>query len=155
MKRLITTVLVGIVVLIGASSSQTPAAERGTPKEAEALVKKAVAFIKANGRDKAFAEFGRRNGPFVDRDLYIFVYDLKGKCVAHGQNPKMVGNDLIEMKDPDGTFFVKERVKIATTKGKGWQDYKFTDPITKKVEAKTAYVERFEDLIVGSGIYKP
>jgi len=114
-----------------------------------------VAYIKANGKDKAFAEFAKKNGLFVDRDLYIFVYDLNGKCVAHGQNPKMVGNDLIEMKDPDGTFFVKERVKIATTKGSGWQDYKFTDPISKKVEAKTAYVERFEDLIVGSGIYRP
>jgi len=75
--------------------------------------------------------------------------------VAHGLNPKMIGKDLIEMKDSDGKFFVKERIEIAKTKGKGWQDYKFTDPLTKKIEDKRAYVEKYEDLIVGSGIYKP
>lgn len=132
----------------------TGAEKRGTAKEAEALVKKAVSYIKANGKEKAFAEFGNKKGQFVDRDLYIFVYDLNGKCVAHGQNPKMVGNDLIDMKDPDGKLFVKERVEIAKTKGKGWHNYKFTDPLTKKVEDKSAYVEKYEDLIVGSGIYK-
>ncbi|TAN41895.1 MAG: histidine kinase [Nitrospirae bacterium] len=130
------------------------AEQRGTAKEAETLVKKAISFLKANGKAKAFAEFGNKQGQFVDRDLYIFVYDLNGKCLAHGQNPKMVGNDLIDMKDPDGKLFVKERVEIAKTKGKGWQNYKFTNPLTKKVEEKSAYVEKYEDLIVGSGIYK-
>ncbi|MHB8880648.1 MAG: cache domain-containing protein [Thermodesulfovibrionales bacterium] len=130
------------------------AEQRGTAKEAETLVKKAVSYIKANGKAKAFAEFGNKKGQFVDRDLYVFVYDLNGKCVAHGQNPKMVGNDLINMKDPDGRLFVKERVEIAKTKGKGWHNYKFTDPLTKKIEEKSAYVEKYEDLIVGSGIYK-
>lgn len=130
------------------------AEKRGTAKEAETLVRKAVSYIKANGKAKAFAEFGNKKGQFVDRDLYIFVYDLNGKCVAHGQNPKMVGNDLIDMKDPEGKLFVKERVEIAKTKGKGWHNYKFTDPLTKKVEDKSAYVEKYEDLIVGSGIYK-
>ncbi|MBI5103154.1 MAG: cache domain-containing protein [Nitrospirae bacterium] len=130
------------------------AAERGTTTDAEALVKKAIEHIKANGREKSFAEFGNKNGRFVQGDLYIFVYDLNGRCLAHGQNPKMVGNDLIGMKDPDGKYFVKERVEIARTKGKGWQDYKFTDPLTKKIEHKTAYIEKFEDLIIGSGVYK-
>jgi signal transduction histidine kinase len=130
------------------------AAEFGTAAEAEALVKKAIQLIKAEGRDKAFAEINNPKGKFVDRDLYIFVYDINGKCVAHGFNPKMIGKELIEMKDPDGKFFVKERIEIAKTKGKGWQDYKFTDPITKKIEPKSAYVERVDNLIVGCGVYR-
>lgn len=130
------------------------AAEFGSPQEAEALVKKAVAEIKAAGKDKAFAEINNTKGKFTDRDLYVFVYDMNGKCVAHGFNQKMIGKDLADMKDPDGKYYVKERIEIAKTKGKGWQDYKFTNPVTKKMENKTAYVEKIDDLIVGSGAYK-
>jgi len=126
----------------------------GTAAEAEALVKKAIALIKSSGREAAFAEINNPKGRFTDRDLYVFVYDMSGKCVAHGQNPKMIGKELIDMKDADGKYFVKERVEIAKTKGSGWQDYKFTDPLTRKIEHKRAYIERYEDLIVGCGIYK-
>ena len=118
------------------------------------MVKKAVAFIKSEGKDKAFSEISNPKGRFIDRDLYIFVYDMNGKCVAHGFNQKMIGKELIDMTDPDGKFYVKEGVEIAKTKGKGWQDYKFTNPISKKLEQKKAYIEKVDDLIVGCGIYK-
>lgn len=130
------------------------AADKGTKAEAEALVKKAIDYIKKNGKEKAFAEFSNQKGGFVDRDLYIFVYDMTGTVLAHGQNAKMVGKNLIDVKDPDGKEYVKERIEIAKSKGKGWQEYKFTDPLTKKIEPKSAYIEKFEDVIIGSGIYK-
>jgi len=129
-------------------------ANRSTPEEAKAMVKKAIVFIKESGKDKAFAEFAKKNGRFTDRDLYIFVYDLNGKVLAHGQNPKMVGKDLSELTDADGKFFVKERIEIAKTKGEGWQDYKFPNPVDKKVEKKRAYIEKVDDIIVGCGAYK-
>ena len=153
MKKLIAT-MVGVIFLVLITGNITFAAQFGTAGEAEALVKKAIELIKTDGKEKAFVEINNPRGKFVDRDLYIFVYDLTGKCVAHGFNPKMIGKDLLEMKDPDGKYFVKERIEIVKTRGKGWQDYKFTDPITKKIEPKTAYVERIENLIVGCGIYK-
>jgi len=153
MKKLI-AVMIGVSLLVLIAGRITFAAEFGTTAEAEALVKKAVQLIKADGRDKAFAEINNPKGKFVDRDLYVFVYDMEGKCVAHGFNSKMIGKDLVEMKDPDGKYFVKERIEICKTKGKGWQDYKFTDPLTKKLEPKSAYVERVENLIVGCGVYK-
>jgi cytochrome c len=126
----------------------------GTPAEAETMVKKAVAFYKANGQDKAFAEINNTKGQFTKDDLYVFVYDIKGKCVAHGFNQKMIGKDLIDLKDADNKFFVKERIEIAKTKGKGWQDYMFTNPTTKKLEHKTAYIEKADDFIFGCGAYK-
>jgi cytochrome c len=130
------------------------AAEKGNKTEAEAMVKKAAAFVKSNGKDKALAEFSNPKGQFVDRDLYIFVYDLNGKCIGHGANQKMIGVDLIAMKDPDGKEYVKERVEIAKTKGKGWQEYKFPNPVTKQIEMKTAYIEKVDDMILGCGAYK-
>jgi len=152
MKRTITSIFLAVFML--AISHVAVAAEFGTPAEAEAMVKKAIAEIKASGKDKTFAEINNTKGKFTDRDLYVFVYDMNGKCVAHGFNQKMIGKDLVDMKDPDGKFYVKERIEISKTKGKGWQDYKFTNPVTKKVENKTAYVEKVDDLIIGSGAYK-
>lgn len=151
MKRMLVMTLV-MMFVVGFSGFALAA--DGTQAEAKAMVKKAIDYIKANGKDKAFAEISNPNGKFVDRDLYIFVYDMDGKCVAHGFNQKMIGKDLKEMKDPDGKFYVKERIEIAKTKGSGWQDYKFTNPQSKKLENKTAYIEKYENLIVGCGVYK-
>lgn len=152
MKRLITAVILTVFILV--TGQAAVAAEFGTPAEAEAMVKKAIAEIKSVGKDKAFAEINNGKGKFTDRDLYIFVYDMTGKCVAHGFNQRMIGKDLGEMKDQDGKFYVKERIEIAKSKGKGWQDYKYTNPVSKKIEAKSAYIEKIDDLIVGCGVYK-
>jgi cytochrome c len=130
------------------------AADQGTAAEAEALVKKAVAFVKANGNDKAYEEF--TNGKqFKDRDLYIFAYDFNGKSLAHGANAKLVGKDLIGLKDPDGKPIIPPLVEIAKTKGKGWSEsFKFRNPVTEKMEPKIVYVERVGDVFLGCGIYK-
>jgi signal transduction histidine kinase len=153
MKKLVLSGMI-LLVMFGFAGIVSAAEKRGTATEAEALVKKAIAYMKANGKEAAFAEINNPKGRFTDRDLYIFVYDMNGKCVAHGLNLKMIGKDLIELKDADGKLFVKERIEIAKTNGKGWQDYKFTDPISKAIEHKRAYVEKYDDLILGSGIYK-
>ncbi len=153
MKKLVLACMAAGIAL-GLVMNCYAAGKHGTAAEAEAMVKKAVAMAKAKGNEAAFAEINNPKGRFNDRDLYVFVYDLNGKCVAHGQNPKMIGKELIDMKDADGKMFVKERVEIAKTKGSGWQDYKFTDPLTRQIEPKRAYVQRNGDLIFGSGIYK-
>jgi cytochrome c len=153
MKKVFMSIMVA-AVLFGMTGAGWAAGKHGTAAEAESMVKKAIAMAKASGNEAAFAEIDNKNGKFTDRDLYVFVYDMSGKCVAHGQNLKMIGKELIDMKDADGKAFVKERVEIARTKGSGWQDYKFTDPITKQIEPKRAYIERYGDLIFGSGVYK-
>ena len=124
-----------------------------TAKEAEAMVGKAALAVAANQAD-TFKEITGKDKKWVDRDLYAVVYDMTGKCVAHGQNEKQVGKDLIDLADADGKEFVKERVALAKSKGKFWQDYKFTDPVSKKVLPKSAYCEKTGELIVCAGIYK-
>ena len=129
---------------------------KGTAAEATAMVAKAIAHIKKVGREKAFADFSSKQPPWVDRDLYVVVYDLKGHVLAHGANQKMIGKDVLDMRDTDGKYFVKERVAMMS-KGpdaNGWQDYKFMNPVTKQIEPKQMYLQRFEDVIVGCGIYK-
>lgn len=127
---------------------------KATAAEATAMVKKGVAFIKANGKEKGQAEISNKAGQFVDRDLYLVVYALDGTVRAHGANEKMIGKNLIDLKDVDGKEFVKERVELAKSKGTFWQDYKFTDPTTKKIAPKSMYCEKLDDAAVCGGIYK-
>jgi signal transduction histidine kinase len=127
---------------------------KATAADATAMVKKGVAFIKANGKDKGYAEISNKDGQFVSNDLYLTVYGLDGTVRAHGANAKMVGKNLIDLKDIDGKEFVKERVELAKSKGTFWQDYKFTNPVTKKIEPKSMYCEKLEDMAVCGGIYK-
>lgn len=151
MKKVLAVLMIGCVLAVAGVAA---AADMGTKDEAVAMVKKAVDFIKANGADKAYAEFSNPKGQFVDRDLYIAVYDMSGKCLAHGANVKMIGRDLIDNKDVDGKEFVKERVEMMKKQTSGWQDYKFRNPTSNQVEPKAMYVERVNDVIVGCGIYK-
>jgi cytochrome c len=130
------------------------AAAGATKDEAVAMVKQAVAAIKAEGPDKAYAEISDSAGPFVDRDLYIVVYGLDGMVLAHGADAKRIGTNQIDDKDPDGKAFVKERVELAATQPSFWQSYKFMNPVTKKVEPKEMYCERLDQTVVCGGVYQ-
>lgn len=135
-------------------SPNSLAAEGGATKaEAEAMVKKGVAAIKADGTEKAYAEFNKKGGKFSDRDLYLVVYGMDGTVLAHGANSKMIGKNLIDFKDIDGKAFVKERIDMAKAKPSFWQEYKFTNPENKKIEPKIMYCERLNETVVCGGIY--
>ena len=125
-----------------------------TADDATAMVKKGVSFIKANGKDKGHAEISSKTSQFKKDDLYLVVYGLDGTVHAHGANEKMIGKNLIDLKDIDGKLFVKERVELGKTKGTFWQDYKFTNPVTKKIEPKAMYCEKLDDAVVCGGVYK-
>ena len=128
--------------------------ERAKPDEAKALLAKAVAHIKTAGKDKALADFMSKAAPWVDRDLYITVFDLSGKTLSHGANPRLVGKDNINMQDANGKFHIKERLDIVKAKGKGQQEFAFLNPMTKQIEPKVMFFERVEDMVVACGSYK-
>jgi len=155
MARILSIAMTALCFVLGTSAFADDKS-KGTSKEATAMVQNAIAHIKKVGREKAFADFDNPKGGFVDRDLYVVVYDLKGKVLAHGANAKLIGKDLIELRDVDGKYFVKERVEMMSkgADAKGWQDYKFMNPTTSQIEPKSMYLQRFEDLIIGCGIYK-
>lgn len=147
MKRLV----MGMVVFFFMASL---AFAGGTADEAKSMMEKAVAYVNANGKEKAFAEFTNRQGAFVDRDLYIFAVDFKGLTIAHGGNAKLVGKDMFGLKDADGKFFIQSFIETAKTKGNGWVDYKWVNPQTSKIENKSTLVQKIDDYFLGCGIYK-
>jgi len=149
-RKPLISALAATLVCVGAAA----AADGAKKDDAMAMVKKAVASIKEQGPDKAYPEFTSKDAKFIDRDLYVVVYQLDGTVLAHGSNPKFVGKDMSDAQDVDGKLFVKERVEMAAKQPSFWQDYKFVNPVTKKVEPKEMYCERLENTAVCAGVYK-
>jgi signal transduction histidine kinase len=129
-------------------------ASNATKDEAIAMVKKAVEYVKQNGPEKAYPAFDEKKGQFVDRDLYIVVYGMNGKVLAHGANGKLIGKDMNDAQDVDGKYYVKERLALAAKGADFWQDYKFVNPVSKKIEPKQMYCQPLTGTIVCGGVYK-
>jgi signal transduction histidine kinase len=146
------SVAAGIALALSASAGFA-ADGHATKDEAVAMAKKAVALVKAEGAAKAYEEFNK-GATFHDRDLYVIVYDSTGTCLAHGSTPKKIGKNLVDDQDADGVFYIKKRVDLMKTNATFWQDYKFTDPVTKKIAPKSTYCEKLNDTAVCVGVYK-
>src|SRR5436190_16813174 len=142
------------VAFVLATAGPVLGAEWATRDEAQAMVKKAVAAIQQDGSEKAYKEISDKAGKFIDRDLYIVVYGLDGVVRAHGGNEKLIGKDMSDAQDVDGKFFVKERIELARQQPSFWQDYKFVNPTTKKVEPKQMYCQRLDETAVCGGVYR-
>jgi signal transduction histidine kinase len=131
------------------------AQEHGTKDDAKGMVNAALVRIKQVGTTAAFSEFATDKSTWNRKDLYVVVQDLKGVVLVHGANEKLVGKNLIDFKDQNGKLFVQELIGVGS-KGEGWVDYDFTNPITKKVEGKSSFVKRIPafDGVVLVGAYR-
>lgn len=141
------------VASVSIAAAAHAASDNGSAEEATAMLVKAEAHYKAVGKDQALQDFTSQDKGWQDRDLYIFCIDQTGTNRAHGANAKLVGRDIMGLKDADGKLFIAEIVKVGGAGG-GWVDYTWVSPNTKKVEPKSSYVKPFDDLICGVGIYK-
>ena len=151
MFRSLTLALAAIV----AFANLARASEFGTREEAVAMVKRVQDKFRKDGPEATFkAVTDQSTSEFHDRDLYPFIYDLTGLCVAHGARPALVGKNLISLKDQDGKHLIRDMITLATSSGSGWVDYKWPNPITNKIEDKSSYVEKLGDYFVGVGVYR-
>ena len=136
-------------------ASPAAASGFGSKDEAVAMVKRVQAEFKKDGAAATFKDVSDKSvKAFHDRDLYPFIYDMSGKCVAHGARPALIGKNLIGLKDQDGKYLIREMVAISKGPGSGWIDYKWPNPLTNKIEDKSSYIEKMGDYFVGVGIYK-
>jgi len=145
--------IASVALLILACSAS--ADEHGTKDEAVAMVNRVEAMFKKEGAEATFKAVSDKTvAVFHDRDLYPFIYDMKGNCVAHGARPALIGKNLIDLKDQDGKYLIREMVDIAKGLGSGWVDYKWPNPINNKIEDKSSYVSKMGDYFVGVGVYR-
>ncbi|MBP7764430.1 MAG: cache domain-containing protein [Deltaproteobacteria bacterium] len=138
MKRVLALV---VTVLFAVGVGVAAAQEKGTADEAKAMVKKAVAYMKEVGKDKALAEFNNPKGKFVSKDLYVWATGMDGTNLSHPYTPALIGKNMYNLKDADGKLFVQERIAQVKAKGSGTIEYRWTNQNTKKIEQKVAYFE--------------
>lgn len=124
------------------------------PADAIAMVDKGLSYIEKNGKESLINEIKNKNPDFIKGDIYLYVRGIDGVILAHPFNPKLVGKNMLELPDADGKLYRKDIVNLAKSKGKGWVDYRYNNPVSKEIENKSTYVYRTGDIILEAGIYK-
>ncbi|MFZ6680553.1 cache domain-containing protein [Undibacterium sp. Tian12W] len=124
------------------------------PADAIAMVEKGLAYMQKNGKDALVQEINNKNPDFINGSIYLYVRGLDGIVIAHPINPKLIGKNMLDLPDADGKYYRKEIIALAKSKGKGWVDYRYNNPVSKQIENKTTYIFRSNDVILEAGIYK-
>ena len=127
---------------------------RATRVEAQALLDRAVSFLKAGNADTAYAAFNDPQGGFTHDDQYVFAVGLQdGRYRASGASPHLSGMDVRGLKDAAGTPLFDNMIALALKDGSGTVDYVWRNPATNAVEAKHTLIQRVGDVLVGVGYY--
>ncbi|QQP89765.1 cache domain-containing protein [Skermanella sp. TT6] len=146
--------LVGAILLM---LTGVAGADPGKPTrdEVEALTLKAAALIESQGIEAAREAFNRA-GEFRFGEIYVNVIDFTGTWLAYPPRPAGVGQNVVNLKDADGRFMVKDILKVAQESGHGWVSYRWLNPVSNRIEPKTSFVKRVpgKDLVAYIGIYE-
>jgi len=152
MKRVLTGTM---LCLLFAQAGYAGAAVEPTEKDAIAMAERGAAFIKAHGEKEMMKKLSAKDPEFVQGELYVDMRDIKtGIVLAHPINPSIVGKDLTDVPDANGKKYRREIIELAQKQGKGWVDYQYKNPVSGKIEPKTTYILRVNDVVLEAGIYK-
>lgn len=150
MRRM--ALVAALLLVTGNVRAQEPVSK----EQVVAYVEKMQAYIDQVGTEKAFADFSDTKGPWIQGELYPFCHSLAGINVAHGGNPNMVGKGgVLDIRDPDGRYVNRLIFEKIQADGKGWVEYRWPNPLTKKIEMKDVYSVLIQNKYVcGSGRYR-
>ena len=133
------------------------AQDHATAQEVVAKVREAASTLSKTGD---VAQFNQKQGPWVWKDTYIFVFDCDKKLrVAYPLKPETVGTDIMSLKDaragsliyPDPQAFCD-----AANKPSGvWKEYWWPKPGEKEGSRKISYYlsAKGTPYLVGAGVY--
>jgi two-component system NarL family sensor kinase len=87
-------------------------------------------------------------------DGYFFVYDLDGHVLMHSRQPDLVGQNLWELRDPQGRATIQRLIAQAQAGG-GYVEYLWRKPSTGQIAPKLGYVVALPrwHWMVGTGLY--
>ncbi len=96
------------------------------------------------------------NSHSYSQNGYVFIYDYKGKALAHFYK-KFINKNRWEFKDKRGVFIIKELINIVKEKKEGFLTYIASlKPETKKPSLKTSFIKGFDtwQWAIGTGFYQ-
>ncbi|WP_206951535.1 methyl-accepting chemotaxis protein [Trinickia acidisoli] len=112
---------------------------QGCADEARTLVERAAGLIEREGLVAAAGHFHRRDGGFVDRDLFIIVLDRGGVFRAFGADPAKAGKAAVAAPGVNIEELNRQTFERADCGG-GWIEFRSLHPSTKMPVDKMAYV---------------
>lgn len=152
-KNLFVSILCGVFLGVCAVAVQA-GDPKVTPQQAVEFVKKAVKLIQEKGPEQAFPILSDPKGEFVHGELYVFTYNMDGTIVQH-LRPKLVGKNMMNIKDKKGKCLACDFLRIAKEKGEGWSEYWWPRPNSSKLSLKVSYIMKVPnmELFAGVGVY--
>ncbi|MFC5473169.1 cache domain-containing protein [Paraherbaspirillum soli] len=131
-------------------------------KEAElkhyvTLATRSIAHLYDSGRsDPATLEEAKAILAKLDygNDGYFFVYDMQGNNLMHPRQPELVGHNLWDMKDVNGSLTIQHLIERAKNGG-GIERYLWKKPSSHQIAPKLGYVIALPKWgwMLGTGIY--
>jgi cytochrome c len=150
-RTIIAAMVLAAVAAFGTGIAAAADPESATPEEVVSKVWAASRFLNEKGAS-GFASFNSKDGPWVWKDSYVFVYDCRlDRMVAHPMRPDLVGRSLMQISDNNGKFIFKELCKAGEDPRGGWVEYLWTKPGAGGVSRKISYAKG-ADIAFASGI---
>lgn len=120
------------------------------------VVDKAADLIAKHGK-KAFDSLKDPLGDFNYLTTYVFVLDSQGKDLVNPAFPGFEGQNVLNIKDSTGKYFIRDMMKGLEASDSIWVDYLWPKPRQATPSKKSAYVRKAvfnkEIFYVGSGVY--
>jgi two-component system, NarL family, sensor kinase len=87
-------------------------------------------------------------------DGYFFVYDLQGRALMHSRQPELLGQNLWELRDPQGRPTIQQLIAQAKAGG-GYVEYLWRKPSSSQLAPKLGYVVAVPqwEWMLGTGLY--
>ena len=141
------------LALAGCTPQKELPGQNPSKNDVISIVERAVDYANTYGKERALKEFMNMEGEFILGELYIFADSFEGIVLAHGGNPELVGQNTMEITDKRAKKIMPEMINLAK-KGKGWVEYYWTNPVSKRDERKLTYVMKVDETwFVGAGMY--
>ena len=110
---------------------------KATREQAQDMAKQAIAALR------------------YDKSEYFWINDMTPRVVMHPTNPKLNGQEVSGVKDPNGFALFLGFVDQVKRNGAGFVPYMWPKPGSEQPVEKLSYVKGFEPWgwVIGSGIY--
>ncbi len=152
MKKAQSTKFAAFTVILLLACGPVLAEDIGSAHDAEAMLQRAVAAVKAD-EPRALAAFSHGSDGFKDRDLYVFCARMDGTVDAH-IDPTQLGRNLKNLYDLDGVAFGQEMMAVAHSGVVKAISYMWPKPGSRTPTQKVTFVTGVADQVCGVGYYK-